>query len=149
MKRGVDYIGVGIGAIIINNEGKLLLTKRGLKAQNEIGKWTFPGGTLEFGESFEQCIKREIKEELCVNIEVVKQIAPFNHLIPLEKQHWVALGFICKISHGIPEIQEPEKHETFGWFSLKEAKKLDLNSAALSRIEQLQRDYPHGLPNFF
>ncbi|MDO8524700.1 MAG: hypothetical protein Q7R99_03655 [bacterium] len=42
MKRGVDYIGVGAGAIIFNNEGKVFIAQRGPGARNESGKWDFP-----------------------------------------------------------------------------------------------------------
>ena len=63
MKKGVDYIGVGVGAAIFNREGKLFLTLRGKKAKNERGKWEIPGGGVEFGETFEQALKRELKEE--------------------------------------------------------------------------------------
>ena len=85
MKRGIDYIGVGIGAIIFNKQGKIFLAKRGRKATNEQGKWECPGGALEFGESFEATIKREMKEEFGIEIEIIDQFATFNHLIPKQK----------------------------------------------------------------
>lgn len=44
MKKGIDYIGVAVGAMIFNEEGKLFLTKRGKKARNERGCWEIPGG---------------------------------------------------------------------------------------------------------
>ena len=37
MKPGIDYIGVGTGAVIVNEEGKILLTRRGPKARNQVG----------------------------------------------------------------------------------------------------------------
>ena len=55
-------------AIIINN-GKVLIAQRAEK-QKLAGKWEFPGGKIEFGETPEECRKREIKEELGINIEV-------------------------------------------------------------------------------
>ena len=51
MKRGIDYIGVGVGAILVNKEGYVFLAQRGPKAKNEQGLWEFPGGSGEFGES--------------------------------------------------------------------------------------------------
>jgi len=44
MKKGIDYIGVGAGAIIFNKDGALFLAKRGKEARNEKHKWEFPGG---------------------------------------------------------------------------------------------------------
>jgi len=55
-------------AIIINN-GKVLIAQRAEK-QKLAGKWEFPGGKIEFGETPEECLKREIKEELGINTEV-------------------------------------------------------------------------------
>ncbi len=48
MRKGVDYIGVGVGGVIFNDEGKVFLAKRGAAARNEAGKWEFPGGAVEF-----------------------------------------------------------------------------------------------------
>ncbi len=143
MKRGIDYVGVGVGAVIINREGKIFLAKRGKKARNEVGKWEFPGGGLEFGESFEDTIVREIKEEFGVNIQVFDQLTAFNHLIPDEKQHWVALTFICKIKSGTPKILEPEKCDEIGWFSIDEMKKMSLSIASANKLGQIiDKKYP-------
>src|SRR5690242_18984643 len=111
MKRGKDYIGVGIGAVILNKEGKIFMSKRGKKAQNEKGTWECPGGTLEFGEDMKECVKREIKEEFGLEIEPLFQLEPYNHYIPKEGQHWVALCYVAKIKKGEPKILEPEKSE--------------------------------------
>lgn len=147
MKRGTDYIGVGIGAVIFDKEGNIFLAKRGKKARNEIGKWGCPGGTLEFGESFENTLIREMKEEFDIDIEVLDQLAPFNHVIPQEKQHWVALAFICRIKKGTPKILEPEKCEEIGWFTIEEMKRMPLAIASTHRLKQiLDKKYPNGLP---
>ena len=127
MKAGIDYIGVGMGALIFNNDGKLLLAKRGKKAKNERGKWEIPGGALEFGETFAEGLKREIQEELDIEIEVGGILQLCDHIISEEKQHWVAPTYFCKIISGIPKILEPEKCEEIGWFSIEEAEKLELS----------------------
>ena len=147
MKRGVDYIGVGIGAVIFNEEGKIFLGKRGKKARNEAGKWECPGGALEFGESFEDTLIREMKEEFDIDIEVIDQLAAFNHLIPEDRQHWVALAFLCRIKSGTPKILEPEKCDEIGWFTLNEMRKMPLTIASARRLKQiLERKYVSGLP---
>ncbi len=88
MKPGIDYIGVGVGALIFNDEGKIFLTLRGPKAKNERGKWEIPGGAVEFGETFEQAIVREIFEEHGIHIKVKKLLDICSHIIPDEHQHW-------------------------------------------------------------
>lgn len=135
--KGVHYIGVGVGAVISNDEGKLFLSKRGQKARNEKGTWEFPGGGLEFGDNFEETLIREMKEEFGIDIEVDSQLEAYNHLIPAENQHWVAIAFMCKIKSGTPKILEPEKCEAIGWFSTDEVKSLPLSLVSQDRLDQI------------
>ncbi len=139
MKKGIDYIGVGVGAIIINDERNILLAKRGKNVRNESGKWVFPGGGVEFGEKVEDTIIREIKEELGIDIQVVELLSINNNLIPEEKQHWLSPCFICKIVRGTPHILEPEKCDEIGWFTVEEASSLSLSLAAQFDLESLRQ----------
>ena len=81
MKQGIDYIGIGVGAAIFNKQGKVFITLRGKKAKNERGKWEIPGGSVEFGETMEQALKREIMEEH--GIEILRRL-PFQDVGRLE-----------------------------------------------------------------
>lgn len=137
MKRGIDYIGVGAGAIIVNMKGEYLLCRRGEKAKNERGKWEFPGGSIEFGETLRQSLTREMKEELDIDIEILEQLPAIDHLIPEENQHWVTNGFICEINKGKPKIMEKEKCSEIGWFSLSEIEKLDLTIPSRIYLDDL------------
>jgi len=58
-----------VAAAIIINNGKILIAQRA-ENQNLAGKWEFPGGKVESGETLEECLKREINEELGIKIEV-------------------------------------------------------------------------------
>jgi 8-oxo-dGTP diphosphatase len=118
VRRGVDYIGVGVGAIIVDDEGKVFLAKRGEKAQNERGLWEFPGGAVEFGETLRDALIREIHEEYGIAIAVDELLTVTDHILPGEKQHWVSPSYICRIVEGTPIIQEPEKCADIGWFAL-------------------------------
>jgi mutator protein MutT len=149
MKRGVDYIGVGIGAALVNAEGKVFLSQRGPNAQNERGKWECPGGALEFGHTFEDTIIREMQEEYGISVAIVDSLAPFNHLIPNEKQHWVGIAFVCILKQGTPRILEPEKCTAIGWFTLAEMARMDLALTAKHRLQQLCEKYPNGIPNLY
>lgn len=148
MKRGVDYIGVGAGAALINDDGKIFITQRGTKANNEKGKWEIPGGSVEFGETMEQALKREMKEEYDVEIEIIELLGVFDHIIPEDNQHWVSPSFICKIIKGTPSIQEPEKCAAIGWFTIEEAKKLPLSIITKNDILILEKKFPSGLRFF-
>lgn len=139
MKRGVDYIGVGIGAVIISSEGKILLAKRGQTAKNERGKWEFPGGTVEFGDTMKDTIIREMKEELNIEIEPILHLPPIDHIIHNDNQHWVTSVFISKITKGKPTIMEPEKYKEIGWFGMAELQKLPLSIATIVSLDILKK----------
>lgn len=140
MKAGIDYIGVGVGAIILNSKKELFLTKRGKKAQNEVGKWEFPGGAVHFGETLRKALKREVLEEFGIKIDVGELFDVNNHLIPDEKQHWVSAVFFAKIKKGKPKIIEPEKCDAVGWFPLEKISKLPLSIVARSEVKKLKND---------
>ncbi len=125
--RGIDYIGVGVGAAILDDAGRLFLTLRGPAAKNERGKWEIPGGTVEFGETLAQALAREMMEEYGVEITVRDLLGVFDHILPDEGQHWVSPTFICAIVRGTPMIREPEKCAAIGWFTLDEAERLPLS----------------------
>jgi len=116
MKRGLDYIGVGVGAILVDSQGRLFLAKRGEKAKNERGSWEFPGGSVEFGETLAEALKREMFEEYGVVIEVGGLLDVVDHILAGEGQHWVSPTFVCRILEGEPRIVEPEKCAEIGWF---------------------------------
>lgn len=120
MRRGIDYIGVGVGAIIVDAEGRLFLAKRGPRAKNERGLWEFPGGGVEFGERLKAALAREIAEEYGVTIEVGAMLTVTDHILPEEGQHWVSPSYICRVIAGTPTILEPEKCDAIGWFALDE-----------------------------
>jgi 8-oxo-dGTP diphosphatase len=144
MRKGIDYIGVGVGAAIFDGEGRLFITKRGPKAKNERGKWEVPGGGVDFGETFEQAIKREMKEENDIEIEVIELLGIYDHIIPDEGQHWVSPTYICRIVAGEPKILEPDKCAEIGWFTIEEAEQLPLSIITRHDIEVLKQKYPKG-----
>jgi 8-oxo-dGTP diphosphatase len=120
MKQGIDYIGVGVGAVLVDSGGRLFLSKRGPDSRNERGLWEFPGGSVEFGERLTDALKREIREEFGVEIEVGELLDVVDHILPNEGQHWVSPTFICRIVSGQPQILEPRKCSAIGWFNSNE-----------------------------
>lgn len=132
MEKAIDYIGVSAGAMIFNDEGKLFLSKRSKNTKNEAGCWETPGGSVELMETLEDAVRREMREEYGVEIEIIKQFPAEDHIIPNEKQHWVATTFLGKLKPGeIPKILESDKCDGIGWFAL------DNPPSPLSLITQL------------
>jgi 8-oxo-dGTP diphosphatase len=139
MKKGIDYIGVGVGAVIMNVEGKIFLAKRGGEARNERYKWEFPGGSVEFGERLEDALVREVMEEYGFEIEVQKLLDVVDHIIPEEKQHWVSPTFLCRFKKGAPHIREPHKCDAIEWFQLDGIPEDLLTSASRKSLESLRK----------
>jgi len=117
MKRGIDYIGVGVGAVIVNERGELFFSQRGPQAKNERGLWEFPGGSVEFGETLASALQREMVEEYGIEIAVGELLDVVDHILREEGQHWVSPTFICRITAGVPAIREPGKCAAIGWFA--------------------------------
>ena len=117
-RAGHAFVGVGVGAIILNAKGQVFLAKRGQDASNERGLWAWPGGEVEFGETMTLAIRRELREEFDMVIEPLRQIAAFDHLLAGGQEHWVSVAFVARHLSGEPRIKEPGKCSDFGWFSL-------------------------------
>jgi len=147
MQKGVDFIGVGTGALIFNNKGKVLISKRGIKAHNKVGKWDFPGGSVEFGEKCEDAIKREIKEEFGIDIEIVELLEVVNHIIPEEKQHWISPSYIAKYISGNAKIMEPDKIEEIKWVDISEIDINWLSQPSKSNFIKYKEIYGNKPPN--
>jgi len=144
MKPGKDYIGLGVGAIIINDKGKILLMKRKDtidKDRSTTGMWSAPGGEVEFGEKVEDAVIREVKEEIGVDAEIVKNIGYTDQILKNPRLHWHGVEFLCKIKNGIPKIMEADKFEKIEWFN---PKKIPENTGIAHVIKPL---YVMGLIN--
>ena len=118
MVKGKDYIGVGVGAFVLNDKNELLLLKRNSGAEK--GTWSIPGGSVEFNETIEAAVIREIKEEVNLDIKVIKLLTIVNHIIPTEKVHWVSVEFLCEIIGGELKNMEPLKHTDMRWFNISD-----------------------------
>lgn len=105
---------VGVGVYITKN-GKILMGKRiGLHGK---GTWSPPGGWLEFGESWENCARRETFEEAGIKIKNIRFGAVTNDIPKDEGKHVVTIHMIADHGLGEPKIMEPEKWEKWEWFS--------------------------------
>ena len=104
---------VAVSTILIR-DGKVLLGKR--KGAHGAGIWSFPGGHLEYGESWEECAKRETKEETELGIERVKFVGVTNSLFPEDHKHYVTIFMAGVCEAGEPRLCEPDQCEMWEWF---------------------------------
>ena len=78
----MKQIFVAVGAVIEDSEGRILLVRHKPERKGFwMGKWICPGGRLRFGESIEAGIKREVKEETNLEIELKKPLMPFERIV--------------------------------------------------------------------
>jgi mutator protein MutT len=131
MKPGKDFIGVGCGAIIINDMDEVLLIKRSQGLVMEPGTWSRPGGRVEFGEKVEEAVRREIKEEIGIDVEVVRFLEITQTIE--DGKHWISLGFLARHVSGTPRNMEPGKHDEMRWFPLSKLPE-NLNSYTRNAI---------------
>lgn len=117
MLQGKDYIGVGCGAFIVNENNEILLQLRNKAPEKEY--WSIPGGKVELFEEIEDAVKREVMEELGVKVEIIDLLGICNHIVKNENTHWMSPCFLCKIIEGVPEIREPSKHLELRWFKIE------------------------------
>ena len=96
-----------IGVAVINNkQGKILIDRR--KEQGEMGGlWEFPGGKIEVGETIEECIKREVKEELDIEIIVGDRLTTITHAYKTFKV--TLYVYNCQHLSGKPQTLECEE----------------------------------------
>lgn len=113
---GRDYIGVSVGALIIDEKQRVLLLKR--KKTPESGCWSIPGGMVEYNEKIESALIREVREELGVNIKIIKFLCVIDNLIEVDLFHTISLSYIVDIIDGELRNMEKEKHSEIKWFEL-------------------------------
>lgn len=105
-------------ALIKNEEGKYLAVK--LNKEIIGGVFVPPGGKLEQNETIRECIIREVKEELNIDIEIKKLEAITEE--EYADGHWVFIMYGASIISGTPQIMEPEKILEIKWVDLSEFK---------------------------
>ncbi|UMX47630.1 MAG: NUDIX domain-containing protein [Candidatus Nealsonbacteria bacterium DGGOD1a] len=106
---------VGIG-IMIFKEGKVLLGKR--KGSHGQGEYAFPGGHLEYMESFKDCVRREISEECGIKIKNIR-FQFLANIIKYAPKHYVHIGLLADWESGEPKVLEPERSESWGWYEIE------------------------------
>ncbi|OBZ14725.1 DNA mismatch repair protein MutT [Bacillus sp. FJAT-27264] len=109
---------VGVGAVIRDENNRILLVLR--KKPPEAGHWSLPGGKVDYMETIEHAVIREIREELGLEIEIERLLCVTNHILPAEDVHYVAPTFLANIVSGDVQNQEPHALEKVQWFSMQD-----------------------------
>lgn len=126
---------VGVGALIIC-DGKLLLEKR--KNEPGKGKWSIPGGLVELGESVQQTVIREVKEETGLDVESPEHVDVVDNVDRDErggiKYHFVIIDYFVKLKGG--KLEAASDAEELRWVAFNEVEKYDLTKTFREFVER-------------
>lgn len=139
----VEFPRVGLGVIIVNQEGKILVGKR----KNSLApKYSIPGGHLELGESFEAGSIREVKEETDLEIAAPTIIAITNNLetFRIEGKHYISVVLLAKDYSGSLKNMEPDKCEELIWVDPHELPEPHFDASRLAVRCYLNRSFYEG-----
>jgi mutator protein MutT len=125
---------VGVGAVVIH-EGRVLLVRRGKEPLK--GRWTVPGGTVELGETLEEALVREIREETGLAVEPRGLLTVFDRI---EREgddvryHYVIVDFLCAYRAG--ELRAGSDAEAAAFVAPEELAVYDLPEKALEVVRE-------------
>lgn len=119
-----------VACAIIENDGTVLVAQRSAVMSLPL-KWEFPGGKINNGERPEDCLKRELREELELEVAVSRPLSPETHQYPT---FMITLyPFICKIASGDIKLRE---HNAFIWLPPEKLLELDWAAADIPVLHQ-------------
>jgi 8-oxo-dGTP diphosphatase len=126
---------VGVGVML--RRGPLVLLGKRLSGPGA-GAYGWAGGHLEFGETPEACAVREVAEEtgLSITQEMLKPICVSNTMA--YGAHYIDIEFSCEITQDEPRVMEPEKLESWSWYTLNSLPKPMFEAAAMA-LEAMER----------
>ncbi|MGD9158441.1 MAG: NUDIX domain-containing protein [Desulfobacteraceae bacterium] len=126
------------GALIFNPEGKMFL----MKSHKWHGQYVIPGGHIELGETIEEALRREIKEETNLDIYDIEFLI-FQEFIYdrsfWKKDHFIFFDYMCRTDSG--DVILNEEAEEYIWVSVEEALKLPIEHYTRIVIEKYLEKY--------
>jgi 8-oxo-dGTP diphosphatase len=117
-------------AIIRNEENQILVVRHTENSDHPL-KWEFPGGKIDSGETEEECIIREIKEELSIDIVICDRLLPVEHNYGTKEIRLIP--FVCDTLDEMPVLTE---HKEFRWIEIRELKSIDFTEADIPVSEE-------------
>lgn len=124
-----------VAAILKNEENKILIARK-KEGKSLAGYWEFPGGKIEKGETPEESLVRELKEEMGVKIKVGECFGENIHDYGSFKIKLI--GFIGEIEKGEIVLKDHDKYE---WVDKYELKEFSFAPADVPFVEKILRDY--------
>ena len=124
---------IRVTAAILEKDGKILIAKRKTGDKLFAGLWEFPGGKVEEGETPEECMARELKEELDIEVEVVGLITSNKHKYP--HGYFELIAYRVKYISGEIVLND---HDDFKWVTVDEMDNFEFPPADIPIIKELK-----------
>lgn len=125
---------IKVTAGVIIESGKVLITRRAPK-KNFAGGWEFPGGKIEVNETPQECLARELKEELNITVSVDKFCTEVNH--DYGNMSIKLIAYYCTIVDGEIQISV---HDKYKWVKINDLLKYDLLPADIPIAKKVMSD---------
>jgi len=131
------YARLGQKAIVLDSQNRILILRRSEKTGSG-GRWSLPGGSVDFGEEPLVSIQREIEEETKLKVADCKVFAFLSH-VDAANDHIVMIGWCCRASGNEPVLNW--EHDEYRWLAKEDALQLDLTEDGRFFVERFESGF--------
>lgn len=145
---GEDSIGITTPFYCTDGRGRFLFHKRSSGCRDEQGRWDAGGGKLEFGQTLEESVLREVREEYGCPGKILKNLPPYTLLRKHKgkRTHWIAIPFLVLVDPKKARMNEPEKMTEIGWFTLSSLPR-PLHTGVRIALKKYRFEFETAKPN--
>jgi len=132
-----NYPEATVGALILNGKGEILL----VRSYKWGTKYTVPGGHIELGERSETAVRREIREEVGLEVEPVRLLLVQEAIYPadyIKHEHYIFLDYLCRTNSSEVKLDGKEIQE-YVWTTPSAALQMELESFTRNLVEAYMR----------
>jgi ADP-ribose pyrophosphatase YjhB (NUDIX family) len=120
LRKGIDFVGISVVYFCHDGKGNFVMAKRSQNCRDEQGMWDIGAGGLEYGDTAEETLRKEIKEEYCADVLGFEFMGYRDVCREQNGQvtYWLALDFKVLVNPAQVKIGEPHKFDQIKWWTL-------------------------------